>query len=156
MSKKIEIYKCDLSEFYGEKIKLSDAFRKRVLEGIYLRWLEKYNRSENADSYEDWIEKVENFKSSYEILVEISIAKNQIDSIFIGQDEEYDDSGVNYSWEIKANWLSQEFINNIDKSINLIFGLDTYIEMNRYKDNFYDNFRMRFTLPSYNNLYGIE
>ena len=134
-------------------IQIDDILKKKALDGIYNNWLKTNNLSlENYEDVYQWCNRITKCGEKYHIIIEINYCNDEIQYIFIGHNDGYDEYGTNYSWQINKTWLSKNFINKLDEYTNSNGKIIEFIK--NYSCN--DKIRMRFTIPNIKKLYYIN
>ena len=148
-------------------IQIDYILKKKALDGIYNNWLKTNNLSlENYEDVYQWCNRITKCGEKYHIIIEINYNHDEIQYIFIGHNDGYDEYGTNYSWQINKTWLSKDFINksNDNKLLNYykIFFKDSDIDLMSNTNSIIefiknhscnDKIRMRFTIPDIKKLY---
>ena len=149
---KTRILKSTIKSSNGSFLQINDVFKKRAIEGIFKFWLKEYNIN-NGSIYDinDWCNRISSKGPDYEMIVEVKLVDDKIENIFIGHEKGYDEFGTNYSWQVNLTWLSKQFINNVDENLNLNGKFIEFI--NEHFDNENEYIKIRFTIPSFVNLY---
>ena len=152
------IIKSTLKSSNGGILQINDVFKKRAIEGIFEFWLKEYNINDGRTYFvNDWCNRISSKGIDYEMTVEVKLVNDKIENIFIGHEKGYDESGTNYSWQIKLSWLSKRFINNVDENLNLngkfIEFINEHWGSGYPLDDENDRIKIRFSIPSFKNLY---